>query len=123
MNRVVVVANIETLRAFRLGSTPVEDRINFNASEIDLPPDAIMKQPRQCLDFRLEEIAGNVDQLIAAEKADSWFFIAPFGLMVTVLPLLSGTTISRLAGANSEDLANLQSTRAGSTFPPARRAA
>jgi hypothetical protein len=118
MKRIIITANSDSMRAFRLASTFVEDHFEFDVSEIDLPFEAAAAWPWQDLENRLGTMGRCVDELITAEDPESWTVAAPLGVLAYLLPSVKSSVKNRLAGVKIEDLTALPASRIARRFAP-----
>lgn len=116
MKTLIIVANVEMMRAFQHTENTDRLYLGLPPAEIVLPTDAAAKRRWQGVDRRMEEISENVDWLVADEKADKWVFAAPLGVVASVIPWLNHGTIKRLGETRIADLTGLTAEEVGRVF-------
>lgn len=116
MKTLIIVANVEMMRAFQHTENPDSLHLGLPPAEIVLPTDAAAKRRWQGVDRRMEEISENVDWLVADEQADRWMLAAPLGVVASVVPWLNHETINRLGGTRIADLTALTPGEIGQVF-------
>lgn len=123
MNRLVVTANPNTMRAYRLASQYRKDHFDFEATEIELPETAASAREYQDDDHRRNEVASYINDLVATEKPDMWSLAAPIGFFANLLPLLNDSAKKCLHGCKTDDLVRLPAKHITHLFTPGNEAA
>lgn len=123
MKKTIVTANSQSMRAYRLTSKFKRDHFDFEAVEIDLPPDAASARHYQDDGHRLSEMAHSIDNLIASEEPESWSLAAPAGIFAHLLPLLSKSSKQLLCGGRKDDLVALPAKQIANRFAPSNATA
>ena len=123
MHRLVVTANPDSMRAYRLASEYRQDHFDFEATEIDLPDTAARARQYQDDDHRRNEVAAYINELVASEQPEMWSLAAPLGFFANLLPLLTDRTKRSLYGCRTDDLVKLPATQIAHLFAPANVAA
>lgn len=118
MNRLVVTANPDSLRAYRLASKYKQDHFDFEATEIDLPDTAAKAREYQNDNHRRNEVAGYINDLVATEKPEMWSLAAPMGFFANLLPLLNDGARKCLRGCKTDDLVRLPAKHIAQLFAP-----
>jgi hypothetical protein len=124
MKRIIVTANPESIRAYRIDSEFLDDHFEFGVSEIEFSPES-KPTPRSSSDVehRLKEMAREINSLVTTENPDSWVFAAPLSILVNLLPLVERSVRNRLSDAKIGDLTGLPTTRIARRFAPSKAAA
>ena len=118
MNRLVVTANPDSLRAYRLASHYKQDHFDFEATEIDLPATAAKALEYQDDDHRRNEFASCINDLVATEKPEMWSLAAPQGFFTNLLPLLNDGARKCLRGCKTDDLVRVSAKHIAQLFTP-----
>ena len=118
LNRVVVTANLDSLRAFRLVPASRKGHLEFDVSEINPPPETAVTHSVQDVEHRLREMARRVNELIASENPESWILAAPLCILVYLLPFVNEAVKNCLAGVKLEDMTALPAKRIARRFEP-----
>ena len=123
MNRLVVTANPNAMRAYRLDSQYKKDHFDFEATEIDLPDAAASAREYQNDDHRRNEVANYINDLVATENPDMWSLAAPIGFFANLLPLLNDSAKKCLHGCKTDDLVQVPAKHIAHLFAPVNAAA
>ena len=118
MNRLVVTANPNSMRAYRLASQYKKDHFDFEATEIDLPDTAAKAREYQNDDHRRNEVASYINDLVAAENPEMWSLAAPLGFFANLLPLLNDSARKCLRGCKTDDLVRVSAKHIAQMFAP-----
>ncbi len=118
MKRLIIVANHQSLRAYRLRSSFEEDQLRFELSEIDFPTGVVARWKNLDPERRLESMARHLNRLIASEAPDSWMMAAPLETQARLLPTLEPRVKARLDGTRTDDLIARPPSRIVHLFAP-----